>query len=189
MIYIGLIIALLVGGIAVLKQYRRVDRYRQRISTLSAILFLPAAALLTNILIALVGVYDHDAVYIIVALIASPWALLALTIVAIIGLICLWRLLGLPDKLYWEPLPDSSLSKAQRKQQKRGLRLQRIGFWFFSVPLVFAIVMSFAISMLVFGQGGGLVGGVVLGYVSLTFLYVGVPCIVAGLVCFAKSKM
>ena len=91
--YLSFIALLFVEGVVVLKQYRRVDRYRKRIAALSVILL-----------------HAYDIVYV-AKLLTSPWVLLGLFVVAAVGLLYLWRLLRLPDRLYWEPLPVSSLSK------------------------------------------------------------------------------
>ena len=44
--YLSFIALLFVEGVVVLKQYRRVDRYRQRITALSVILLLPVFAVI-----------------------------------------------------------------------------------------------------------------------------------------------
>ena len=104
--------------------------------------------------------HAYDIVYI-AKLLTSPWVLLGLFVVAAVGLLYLWRLLRLPDRLYWEPLPVSSLSKTQHKQQERGLRLQRIGFGLFSIPLAIAIAISFAVSQIMVGPDGGFGGSTI----------------------------
>ena len=48
--YLSFIALLFVEGVVVLKQYRRVDRYRQRITALSVILLLPVFAVIFNTL-------------------------------------------------------------------------------------------------------------------------------------------
>ena len=153
------------------------------------ILLLPVFAVIFNTLaVAATLLHAYDIVYI-AKLLTSPWVLLGLFVVAAVGLLYLWRLLRLPDRLYWEPLPVSSLSKTQHKQQERGLRLQRIGFGLFSIPLAIAIAISFAVSQIMVGPDGGFGGSTIFNYVLLAFLYVGMPCIVAGLMCFVKSDM
>ena len=165
------------------------DRYRQRITALSVILLLPVFAVIFNTLAAAATLlHAYDIVYI-AKLLTSPWVLLGLFVVAAVGLLYLWRLLRLPDRLYWEPLPVSSLSKTQHKQQERGLWLQRIGFGLFSIPLAIAIAISFAVSQIMVGPDSGFGGSVIFNYASLAFLCAGIPCIVAGLICFAKSEM
>ena len=187
--YLSFIALLFVEGIVILKQYRRVDRYRQRITALSVILLLPVFTVIFNTLaVAATLLHAYDIVYI-AKLLTSPWVFLGLFVVTAVGLLYLWRLLRLPDRLYWEPLPASSLSKTQYKQQERGLRLQRIGFGLFSIPLVIAITISFAVSQIMVGPDSSFGGNAMFNFMSLTFLCVGIPCIVAGLMCFAKSKM
>lgn len=187
--YLSFIALLFVEGVVVLKQYRRVDRYRQRITALSVILLLPVFAVIFNTLAAAATLlHAYDIVYI-AKLLTSPWVLLGLFVVTAVGLLYLWRLLRLPDHLYWEPLPASSLSKTQHRQQERGLRLQRIGFGLFSIPLVIAITISFAVSQIMVGPDSSFGGNAMFNFMSLAFLCVGIPCIVAGLMCFAKSEM
>ena len=187
--YLSFIALLFVEGIVILKQYRRVDRYRQRITALSVILLLPVFTVIFNTLaVAATLLHAYDIVYI-AKLLTSPWVFLGLFVVTAVGLLYLWRLLRLPDRLYWEPLPASSLSKTQYKQQERGLRLQRIGFGLFSIPLVIAITISFAVSQIMVGPDSSFGGNAMFNFMSLIFLCVGIPCIVAGLMCFAKSEM
>lgn len=187
--YLSVIALLFVEGVVVLKQYRRVDRYRQRITALSVILLLPVFAVIFNTLAAAATLlHAYDIVYV-AKLLASPWVLLGLFVVAAVGLLYLWRLIRLPGRLYWEPLPASSLSKTQHKQQERGLRLQRIGFGLFSIPLAIAIAISFAVSHIMVGPDSSFGGNAMFNFMSLAFLCVGIPCIVAGLICFAKSEM
>ena len=187
--YLSFIALLFVEGIVILKQYRRVDRYRQRITALSVILLLPVFTVIFNTLaVAATLLHAYDIVYI-AKLLTSPWVFLGLFVVTAVGLLYLWRLLRLPDRLYWEPLPASSLSKTQYKQQERGLRLQRIGFGLFSIPLVIAITISFAVSQIMVGPDSSFGGNAMFNFMSLIFLCVDIPCIVAGLMCFAKSEM
>ena len=187
--YLSFIALLFVEGIVILKQYRRVDRYRQRITALSVILLLPVFTVIFNTLaVAATLLHAYDIVYI-AKLLTSPWVFLGLFVVTAVGLLYLWRLLRLPDRLYWEPLPASSLSKTQYKQQERGLRLQRIGFGLVSIPLVIAITISFAVSQIMVGPDSSFGGNAMFNFMSLIFLCVGIPCIVAGLMCFAKSEM
>ena len=181
--YLSFIALLFVEGVVVLKQYRRVDRYRQRITALSVILLLPVFTVIFNTLAAAATLlHAYNIVYV-------AKLLLGLFVVTAVGLLYLWRLLRLPDHLYWEPLPASSLSKTQHRQQERGLRLQRIGFGLFSIPLVIAITISFAVSQIMVGPDSSFGGNAMFNFMSLAFLCVGIPCIVAGLMCFAKSEM
>ena len=187
--YLSFIALLFVEGVVVLKQYRRVDRYRQRITALSVILLLPVFTVIFNTLAAAATLLHAYNIVYVAKLLTSPWVLLGLFVVTAVGLLYLWRLLRLPDHLYWEPLPASSLSKTQHRQQERGLRLQRIGFGLFSIPLVIAITISFAVSQIMVGPDSSFGGNAMFNFMSLAFLCVGIPCIVAGLMCFAKSEM
>ena len=64
--YLSFIALLFVEGVVVLKQYRRVDRYRQRITALSVILLLPVFAVIFNTLVvAATLLHAYDIVYIV----------------------------------------------------------------------------------------------------------------------------
>ena len=70
--YLSFIALLFVEGIVILKQYRRVDRYRQRITALSVILLLPVFAVIFNTLAAAATLlHAYDIVYI-AKLLTSP---------------------------------------------------------------------------------------------------------------------
>ena len=82
--YLSFITLLFVEGVVVLKQYRRVDRYRQRITALSVILLLPVFTVIFNTLAAAATLlHAYDIVYV-AKLLTSPWVLLGLFVVRII---------------------------------------------------------------------------------------------------------
>ena len=146
------ITSLLVQGLIVLKQSRRTDQYRQRITALAMTVVYPVVQfiVLAQFYVFQVGPFSsalREATRAIfsatLAFNNSLPAILFMVACTTIGSLWLWKIIAMPKGAsYWQPRPADQLSEAEKTKQERGLRCRKIGVTLM-VRVPFALICAF----------------------------------------------